>query len=78
VRWAIGSRGGERDIEQVGPCFAVLKPVGNDAEREGLDLGFSLLDGLPVSEDTGELDNFRDPAAVRFLLGFNEKRHLAP
>lgn len=49
----------------------MLKPVGHDAERKSLDLGLGLLDGLPVSEDTRQLDDFGDPTPVRVLLGFN-------
>lgn len=52
--------------------------VYRDAERQGLDPGLCLVYGLPVREDTRELDNLCNPAPVRFLLGFDEKPHLAP
>jgi hypothetical protein len=43
------SRGFEGDVEELGGCFKVLETFGNDAQRECLHAGNSLVAACPYA-----------------------------
>ena len=46
----------------------MLKPVGQHAKRKSLCLSGSFVGRLSVSQDTGQFDHFRQPAAIFLSL----------
>ena len=55
--------------------FAVLQPVGEDAQSEGLCRGQGSFPRRPVDHDPGEIGDISDPAAVDFSFQLNLKAH---
>ena len=53
----------------------MLEPFGDDAQREGLDLGYGFTAVGAVAEDAGQLSYVCEPATVIFLLELNREGH---
>jgi len=68
---ASGSCGFEADTQKIRAGFAVLEAVGHDAQGKRLGLGSGIRRAFTVGEDARQFRDFRDPAAILFLLEFN-------
>jgi hypothetical protein len=75
--WSSHSRRAERDVQKVRAGFAVLKTLGNHAQRQCLDasLGFTLC--RAVRQNSWEIRHFGDPATVVFSLEYNPEGQAA-
>lgn len=70
---------GEGDARQIRRGLAVLESVSDDTEGEGLRVRQCLVAQGSVREYSGQLGDFREPAAVRFLFYLDSENHvLAP
>jgi hypothetical protein len=65
----------ERHVDEFRRSFAMLKALGNYAQRQRLDTRDRFVAILAVRQDARESGHFRDPAAVVFALDFNGERH---
>lgn len=70
------SRGLEREMQQVGPFFAMLKALRNNAKREGLHFGQDLVARTAIRKNAGEIRNLSDPATVFLALHFDLQLHV--
>jgi hypothetical protein len=71
-------RNAEGDVDQIGPCFAMLEPAGDHTKRECLDLGLGLGRGGAIRQDTRKLRNFRYPSPVILTLKLNLEPQAKP
>lgn len=55
---------------EFGGVFAMLNPVGQDAQHEGFNLGDSLLARRTVGEGTGNTGHLGEPPAISLLFDF--------
>jgi len=53
----------------------MLEPVGYNAQSQGLGPPQSLLTGVTVDHDTGEIGHFNDPASVLLPIDLNGEAH---
>ena len=72
------SRSVEGDVDQLGPCFAMLEPIRDHAKRKRLDFGLSLGRGGAIRQDTRKLRHFRDPAPVILTFKLNLEPQAKP
>ena len=72
---ATRSRGGERDVLEVGRGLALLEALGQYAQRECLRRRYGQVTGGTVGQRAGQLDHLGDPAAIVLLLDFDGELH---
>lgn len=73
--WASSSRSVEGNIAELGSSFTVLEAISNDAQGEGLHLGFCLDLGGPIREHTWKFWDLGNPATILFVLELDLESH---
>ena len=53
----------------------MLEALGEDAQRQGLNLRHRLTPALAIRHDTGQVTNLGQPAAVVFLFELDSELH---
>lgn len=72
---ASGSWNERKNATHLRHRLTVFQTVSEDAQRQCLNAVNCLLPRLAIREHAGKLGNFRQPAAIVFLLDFNGQRH---
>jgi hypothetical protein len=66
----------EGDFQRFRKSFAVLQPIGEHAKSQGLCGREGGFPRLAVDQDSGEVGDVRDPAAINLSFQFDGQAHL--